>query len=394
MKHRVILLILSFLLFSSGGWDQAFSQAQNAQDAQQQRPLTPNEKQRIKRNRGAVTIIGGGINGTYIRYATDLANVLDDLEGNGMRVLPLIGHGGGQNVLDILFLRGIDMGLTQQDHLTFFKQLNPKLYGDLEKRIRYITKLYNSEYHLIARTDIQKFDDLRGKKVNFWRPWSATDIGSKTIFRLLDVEVENVYMDTAVALEKVKSGEIAATVLLAGAPVPGYVKIKPEDGLHIVPLGPDTLSKKQYAKLLKVYLPTRLNSTQYPNLIPQGRNVPSVASGVVLAVYNWKKDTDRYKKVARFVDAFFTNFDKLLKPPRHPKWKEVNLAAELPGWTRFKPAEQWLAQATATTAPANQRAFNAFLQRREVTGSTEADSESQKDQLYQEFLKWSRTKRQ
>ena len=38
-----------------------------------------------------------------------------------------IGRGGGQNVIDILFLKGIDMGLTQQDHLSFFKNLDPKL---------------------------------------------------------------------------------------------------------------------------------------------------------------------------------------------------------------------------------------------------------------------------
>lgn len=108
------------------------------------------EQQRYNRNKGSVSIIGGGIGGTYIRYATDLANVLDDVSGEGLRVLPIIGHGGGQNVLDILFLKGIDMGLTQQDHLSFWKK-NPKLYGDIDNRIRYITKLYNSEYHLIAR---------------------------------------------------------------------------------------------------------------------------------------------------------------------------------------------------------------------------------------------------
>ncbi len=386
MKHRILFLFFSFaLLAAAAGWDHA---------AAQQRQLTPYEQQRIERNRGAVTIIGGGINGTYIRYATDLANVLDDLEGNGMRVLPLIGHGGGQNVLDILFLRGIDMGLTQQDHLAFFKALNPKLYGDIEKRIRYITKLYNSEYHLIARTDIKKFEQLRGKKVNFWRPWSATDIGSKTIFRLLDIDVETIYMDTAAALEKVKSGEVAATVLLAGAPVSGYAKLKPEEGLHIVPLGPDSLTKEQYAKLLEIYLPTRLTHKQYPNIIAEGQEVPSVASGVVLAVYNWSPQNERYKKVARFVDAFFSSFDKLLKPPRHPKWKEVNLAATLPGWTRFKAAEEWLAQASANPTPNNRQAFNAFLQRSGAAANGKTYSDTQKDKLFKEFMEWSRTRRQ
>jgi TRAP transporter TAXI family solute receptor len=215
-----------------------------ADTASAQRQLNPYEKQRWERNRSTVSIIGGGINGTYIRYATDIANELDDLKGNDMRVLPLIGRGGGQNVIDILFLKGIDMGLTQQDHLTFFKNLDPILYGNIDNRVRYITKLYNSEYHLIARNDkIKTFEDLRSKTVNFWRPWSATDIGSQTIFRLIGVDVTPIYIDTAKALEKVKSGEIAATVLLAGAPVPGYAKLPKDSGLHIVPLGPNSLTQ-------------------------------------------------------------------------------------------------------------------------------------------------------
>lgn len=382
MKYRILFLLAVFFI----------SVVSVAHTASAQRQLTSYEKQRHERNRSAVSIIGGGISGTYIRYATDLANILDDLEGNSMRILPQIGRGGGQNVLDILFLRGIDMGLTQQDHLAFFKALNPNLYGDIDQRVRYITKLYNSEYHLVARSDIKSFEQLRGKKVNFWRPWSATDIGSKTIFRLLDIDVEPIYIDTQLALEKVKKGEIAATVLLAGAPVPKFSGLKPQDGLHIVPLGLNSLTKEQYAKLLEIYLPTRLTHKQYPAIIPEGQEVSSVASGVVLAVYNWDENSERYKKVARFVDAFFSNFDKLLKPPRHPKWKEVNLAANIPGWTRFKAAEQWLAQASAKPNAKTRQAFNSFLQSTGANGRKLSKQDT--DQLFKEFMKWSRTNRQ
>lgn len=360
--------------------------------ASAQRQLSPYEKQKYERNRSTVTIIGGGINGTYIRYAVDLANVLDDPKGNDMRVLPLIGRGGGQNVIDILYLRGIDMGLTQQDHPAFLKNLNPTLYGDIDRRIRYITKLYNSEYHLIARTDVKRFEDLRGKKVNFWKTWSATDIGSQTIFRLLGIDVEPIYIDTSKALEQVKSGEIAATVLLAGAPVPGYAKLKKEDGLHIVPLGRDTLTKEQYKKLLDVYLPTKLTHEQYPNIIPKGQAVPSFASGVVLAVYNWPEKNERYRKVARFVEKFFANFDKLLKPPRHPKWKEVNLAANIPGWTRFKAAETWLKTAEANRATDERKAFLAFMKETNAGNIGRQLTQEQVDALFQQFSVWLQTR--
>jgi TRAP transporter TAXI family solute receptor len=382
MKHRTVFLIILMLALVLVGTGAASA-------------LSPYEQQRYHRNKGAVSIIGGGINGTYSRYTTDLANVLDDMEGQGMRVLPIIGHGGGQNVLDILFLRGVDMGLTQQDHLTFWKQKDPQLYGDIEQRIRYITKLYNAEYHLIARKDIKTFEDLRGKKVNFWRPWSATDIGGQTIFKLLGIEVDHSeYIDTAKALDLIKKGELAATTLLAGAPITGYAKLKPGDGLHIVPLGPDTLTPEQYKKLLEVYLPTKLTHAQYPNLIPEGQEVPSVASGVVLAVYNWKEGSERYRKVAKFVDAFFSNFDKLLKPPRHPKWKTVNLAAKVPGWTRFKAAEEWLLQAAASSRPEARQAFTTFLQAQSTAGGGRRFSAREKEALFQEFMEWRRTRGQ
>ncbi len=380
MKFKFHIQALLALVFALGFTGIASAQGQ----------LSPYEKQKYERNRSTVSIISGGINGTYIRYATDLANVLDDLKGNDMRVLPLVGRGGGQNVIDVLFLKGIDMGLTQQDHLSFFKNLDPALYGNIDNRIRYITKLYNSEYHLVASKDVKSFEDLRGKTVNFWKPWSATDIGSQTIFRLLDIDVKPIYISTAKALEQVKSGEIAATVLLAGAPVTGFAKLKAEDGLHIVPLGQDTLTKEQHAKLLKVFLPTKLTSKQYPRIIPEGQVVPSFASGVVLAVYNWKEGSARYKKVARFVDKFFDNFEKLQKPPRHPKWKEVNLAATIPGWTRFKPAEQWLQRARLAGPTRKNAAFTAFLKDSGRGGI----SEQEKKVLFTKFSEWWSTQRQ
>ena len=63
-----------------------------------------------------------------------------------------------------------------------------------------------------------------------------------------------------------------------------------------------------------------------------------------MAVFAWQQGNERYAKVSRFIDAFFTKFPELLKPPRHPKWKDVNLAAKVPGWTRFGPAQDALAR--------------------------------------------------
>ena len=49
--------------------------------------------------------------------------------------------------------------------------------------------------------------------------------------------------------------------------------------------------------------------------------VDTVATSVLLTSFNWPEKTERYNRVARFVDAFFSHIDEFHKPPRHPKWK-------------------------------------------------------------------------
>ena len=46
--------------------------------------------------------------------------------------------------------------------------------------------------------------------------------------------------------------------------------------------------------------------------------------------------------MAERFDTFFPRLAEFQKAPRHPKWREANLAATLPGWTRFAGAEEWL----------------------------------------------------
>jgi len=117
--------------------------------------------------------------------------------------------------------------------------------------------------------------------------------------------------------------------------------------------------------------------------------VPTLAVGEVLAVYNWKSDTDRYAKLERFINAFFDNFDKFLDPARHRKWKEVNLAAEVPGWQRFEPAEQKLRQILAEKREApeqdQRQLFASFV--KSIAGDRRM-SDQEIGELYQRFSEW------
>jgi TRAP transporter TAXI family solute receptor len=328
-------------------------------------------------NLNTVAIISGNLNGTYLSIAYDLSAVLD--EGNTFRVLPVVGKGGGQNIRDVRFLKGIDLGITQSALLGHFRRTNE--LGNIDDKIVYIAKLFNEEMHLIVREDsgIASIEQLAGKKVNFSDIGSGTQLSTRDIFRRLGVGAVEVNMGQNDAFVAMKRGEIAATVLIAGKPAGSMAKLRASDGFRILPIA--------YPKALHdEYLPATLTSADYPGLIAADEKVETIAVGAVLFAYNWPKFSDRYNRVAKFVERFFPRLAELQKAPRHPKWKEANLAATLPGWTRFDVAEAWLAKAKAQ-AEAQRVQFEKFTA--DKPGVTLANmSQEQRDRLFQEFLKW------
>src|SRR5262252_2134213 len=131
--------------------------------AQTQKSANRYEEKKRQTNDIAVSIVVSGLSCTCARFAEDIRNVVNDLRPDGIRVLPVLGVGGLQNLNDVLFLKGIDMGVVEEDNLQILKKRNPQLYADIDQRVQYITKLYNSELHVLARNDIQTYEDLRGK---------------------------------------------------------------------------------------------------------------------------------------------------------------------------------------------------------------------------------------
>jgi hypothetical protein len=114
--------------------------------------------------------------------------------------------------------------------------------------------------------------------------------------------------------------------------------------------------------------------------------VDTIAVPAVLAVFNWGSDTERYRKVQRFVQYLYNNFAKLQRPPYHPKWRDVNLAATVPGWTRFGVAQDMLdklEQQNGTTAQ-QQIDFDAYLSKQPQMPASDAD----RDALFRNFLQW------
>src|ERR1700737_2078688 len=280
-------------------------------------------------NANTVTLISGTIGGTYVQFGADLASVLDD--GNKLRVLPIVGRGSVQSVADILFLQGVDLGIVRADTLDYLEKKG--FAKDIKKKFTYVTKLYNEEMHVIAPKSIRSLKDLDGKTVSVDLPNGGTFVTALIIFERLGIKPKFVYVEQRIAFEKMKTGEMDAVIAVQGKPSKAVSQFK-DDRFHLVPV--------DYAKSLQSdYLPASLSAKDYPNLIGDQEQIDTIAVPAVLAAY-WAPNTERSRKLALFVDAFFTKFPKFQNPPFHPKWKEVSLSAPLPDWQRFPAAKQWL----------------------------------------------------
>ena len=353
-------------------------------------------------NKGRVSIITGGIeyvHDTYAQLAGEMAAVLDK-EGE-IRVLPIMGRGPVDNIKDLLYLEGIDVAVVHSDALTFLR--NQGAMPAAQRRLRYLAKLYDEYFHVVVRKDIESVEDLAGKKVAVGTTSSSgAAVSALTALDILGVEPRLLVDDWKSAVEKIKSGEIAGLVYstVRGS---GFVKNIQSDGkLKLLPL-PYT------DELSETYLQASLTSDDYPNLIAPGEEVETLQFAAIMAVYDWKPGSERYKNVARFVTRLFDSVEELRKPPRHARWQTFDPKAKVRGWERFRPAQSWIdaderelrriaeeekrrkleaARLAQQQDPILQAQFTAFVEYMRGQGGREAASEEELAVLFEQFMAW------
>lgn len=349
--------------------------------------------QRSRENNWTVGVVGGLFSGTYMTLASEMADALDD--GDNLRVLPIVSFGAGSNVDDLLYLHGVNLAITQSDVLEYLRTV--RHVPNLSQRVQYIIRLPISELHILARDDVHSLQDLRGKKVNFGPPGTGASLTGTIVFQRLGIDVQTVNIPQAGAIEKLKSGQIDAIARVIPKPVDFFSNIPAGSGLHLVNI-PFTKTFEDH------YTLGEFTKKDYPRLLDGQDRIDTIAVPAVLAVYNWPRGNENYRKVQRFTQYLFHRWDRFQHPPYHPKWQDVNLAATIPGWTRWGPAQDMLnqmqaqgqAQAGQTQGrqdrqkPQAQRQdkqkadFQAFLNSRQDAPTDQAA----RDALYRKFLQW------
>jgi hypothetical protein len=317
---------MTVFIATVGFCDASAAQSRSAQNA----PAAPSDRQiRERVNAGTVGLAGGLLEGAPIRFAAEIARVVN--ESNQVHVLPIVTRGPTENVNDLLYLKGVDLAVINTDSLEEYKAQVPQI----QQRIVSIINLFPSDLHIFVRPEIRSLADLAGKKVNFNTQGTAAAYSGPLIFSRLGVAVDKVFIPHPVALEQLKRGEIAAVVFITSKPVDTFVKGKWDEGFKFLPVeyGP---------KFSDYYVASSLESADYPNLIAKGERIATIAVPTVLASYNWGPETPRYRRVERFVEEFFSRVDKLKSPGFDPKWRDVDLKRGAPGIERFRAAQNWI----------------------------------------------------
>jgi uncharacterized protein len=337
----------------------------------------------IAASKGVVEIETGRADDVSVQMAQDIADLTDD--GATRRLLPVVGKGALQTLADLRFLHGIDLAIVQADALDYAKEQH--FLPGLESSLTYVAKLHNEEFHLLAGPDIKTLADLSNKTVNVGVQGGGTAVTAMRLFNLLNVKVAMTTDPAEVALPKLRDGKIAALAFVGAKPVPFFRNLKATDGLHLIAVPLTTAVTNAYA-------PTRITATDYPDLAAGDQTIDTIAVAAVLMAADLRATPDRLRTVGGLVEALFGNFQTLLDPGHQEKWQEVNIAAELPGWTRFPPAQKWLQQNTRLAALENPEAlkmlFSQFIdERREASGGAPMTA-AEKEALFEQFRTWQR----
>jgi hypothetical protein len=179
------------------------------------------------------------------------------------------------------------------------------------------------------------------------------------------VQVEVTHDDVGTSMEKMKTGELAGVFRSLSKGDQTVAAIDPKLGFHLLPI--------DYEKFTDYYVPITFEPSNYPNLIAPEEKIETIGAPALLAVYNWAPGTDRHRRVARFIEYYFNRFESLRKPPYQAEWRDINLGAKVPGWTRYFVAEEMLTKIKNTS-------------------STTATLGTPKDAEFKEFLEWKKQK--
>ncbi|MFK7993626.1 MAG: TAXI family TRAP transporter solute-binding subunit [Granulosicoccus sp.] len=291
---------------------------------------TRQEAQRVNQNKVGVVF-------THEELFHQLVhNMESELEhDSGLRIVPIMGKNHVQSVYDLLYLKGIDLALVRADAIEYVKRKGN--YPTIGGLINSVVKVSDEKIVVIARKDYETLEDLDGQVVGFGLPGSGEYVTSTIMFETLGIEPDYVEVNNTTAIEKMKSGELAAMVYLLRAPdaIQTGADLKAAEAIKNLDLGDDLhfVEIPETASLSEIYTPVTLGSSDLPGVIDSGVSITSYSVDAILAVYRWTPPSFRFDQTERFVNALVDGLDGLSSDVYQPAWKRVDLEYATPNIT-------------------------------------------------------------
>jgi uncharacterized protein len=253
-------------------------------------------------------------------YASRLANV---------RVLPIAGQGAVANVRDLLFLRGVDFAVLNSDVLAFLDQT--RQYPDARRHIRYVTHLFDQKIFLLVRKDINAIEDLRGRRLVVLSEAGSSRVTATVLFGLRKINVAVEAIGPGEVLDDVGLSKFDGALLLSDELLRVRFGAGMRQSYHLLPIA-------MTPELQKTYRSAVIGAEELAGF-SNAANVQTATVSALLAVFNWTPSHGRYADVTNFITAFFMSLKGLREQTSNSIWRQADISAQSPGWTRFPAAQ-------------------------------------------------------
>jgi len=279
-------------------------------------------------------IVTGPKTGTYYAFGKDIGQVAQKA---GVEVEIKPSEGSIDNIKRINSSENAALGIVQSDVLGFLSRSKSAESVRMAGNLRMIFPFYNEEVHVLARKNIKTFADLNGKKVAVGEEGSGNMLTSINLFSMMNITpADSQKIPPAQGVVAVLKGEIDAVIFVGGKPVrlfknledltlPENVKYAPMlEQVHFVPM--------DNPKMLEEYKPAQITKADY-NFVNEP--VPTIAVQAVMVSFDFSQSTvkSRCVKLGKLARAIHNSIGEL-QATGHPKWKEVNLDADLGLWKK------------------------------------------------------------
>lgn len=280
-------------------------------------------------------MVTGSPTGTYYRFGNEIK---DAVQKDGIKIIVKESKGSIDNINRIDSRENAAFGIVQSDVLGFLTRSDSPKSKQAVKNLRMVFPFYQEEIHVVASKEIQKFEDLQGKTVAIGQSGSGSWLTAVNLFGITGVRpLKMLRLPPEEGLVAVLSGKAQAMIYVGGKPVKLFENLeelskmetyaKITEGIHLVPMNDE--------KLYKEYSPTTITPVDYSFV---KKPIPTIAVTSVLVSFNFGVTDGPYsearcKEVKNFSNSLRKRLPELAQTG-HPKWKEVDLDAEVGIWQR------------------------------------------------------------